>query len=107
GMRVSELINVRPSDLHLDAQYLTCIGKGNKERLIPIGKEATGWIRRYQREGRPLLMKKTAPSGARAQFLFVNARGRPLSRVGFWKILKRAAQHAGLRTAVSPHVIRH
>src|SRR5262245_47936423 len=57
GMRVSELVGVRPADLHIDEQYLTCIGKGDKERLIPMGEQAAAWVQRYQREGRPALLK--------------------------------------------------
>ncbi len=108
GMRVSELVAIRGADLHLDAEYLTCIGKGNKERLIPIGRAATQWIERYQREARPGLLasKKSrgAPGGAP---LFVNARGGPLSRIGFWKILKGHGLRAGLAASLSPHVLRH
>jgi integrase/recombinase XerD len=99
GLRVSELVNVRLADLHLDDHYLTCIGKGNKERLVPIGDEAAQWVRRYQREGR---------AGAKARdTLFVNARGRPMSRIGFWKNLKRYGRAAGLPRSLSPHVLRH
>ena len=102
GMRVSELVSVRAGDLHLDDHYLTCIGKGNKERLIPVGEQAALWIGRYQRDGRPMLLKgKTSPR------LFLNARGRPLSRVGFWKILKVYGRRANLPRTLSPHVIRH
>jgi integrase/recombinase XerD len=102
GMRVSELIAVRAADLHLDEAYLTCIGKGDKERLIPIGDEAAAWIRRYQREARPALAgKRPTPR------LFLNSRGGPLSRVGFWKILKAHGRRAGIRAALSPHVLRH
>ena len=102
GMRVSELVGVRAGDLHLDEEYLTCIGKGDKERLVPIGREAAGWVRRYQRDARPLLARH-----ARTVRLFVNARGGPLSRVGFWKILKRYGRRAGLPRSLSPHVLRH
>jgi integrase/recombinase XerD len=102
GMRVSELIGVRSTDLHLDEHYLTCIGKGNKERLIPIGEQAAAWVRTYVRDGRPALLKgRTDPR------LFVNARGRPLSRVGFWKILKAYGRRASLPPVLSPHVVRH
>jgi integrase/recombinase XerD len=104
GLRVSELIAVRATDLHLDEQYMTCIGKGSKERLIPMGEQAADWIRRYQREARPELVRKVR--GGRA-VLFVNARGGALSRVGFWKILKRYARKAGLPRTLSPHVVRH
>lgn len=103
GLRVSELVAIRAADLHLDAQYLMCIGKGNKERIVPIGEVATSWVRRYQREARPALVarKKVTPR------VFVNARGGPLSRVGFWKILKTYGRQAGLPTSLSPHVVRH
>lgn len=104
GMRVSELIGLRPGDLNLDASYLTCTGKGEKQRIVPIGDEAAAWVRRYLRDGRgPLLGRRSSPR------LFVNARGggSGLTRVGFWKILKAYARQAGLRTAVSPHLIRH
>jgi integrase/recombinase XerD len=102
GMRVSELINVRAADLHLEEQYVTCIGKGNKERLIPIGEQAAAWIRQYQRDGRPALLKRR--TSAR---LFVNARGGTLTRVGFWKILKGYGRRANLPRSLSPHVLRH
>src|SRR5262245_57679081 len=102
GVRVSELVNVRGADLHLDEHYMTCIGKGNKERLIPIGEQASAWIRRYQRDGRPALMK-----GRSSPRLFVNVRGGPLSRVGFWKILKEHGRGARLPKTLSPHVVRH
>jgi len=104
GLRVSELVAVRASDLHLDEQYMTCIGKGSKERLIPIGDQAADWIRRYHREARPDLVRKAR--GVR-DVLFVNARGGPLSRVGFWKVLKRYGRKAGLPRTLSPHVVRH
>jgi len=104
GLRVSELVAVRASDLHLDEQYMTCVGKGSKERLIPIGEQAADWIRRYHREARPDLIRK--PRGVR-DVLFVNARGGALSRVGFWKILKRYGRKAGLPRTLSPHVVRH
>ena len=104
GMRVSELISLRPSDVNLDASYLTCTGKGEKQRIVPIGDEAAAWVRRYVRDGRgALLGRRSSPR------LFVNARGGGfgLTRVGFWKILKAYARQARLRTAVSPHLIRH
>jgi integrase/recombinase XerD len=106
GMRVSELINVRAFDLHLDEEYLTCVGKGSKERLIPVGAQAVEWVRKYQRDGRPALVRRAAASRVSPR-LFVNARGGPLSRVGFWKILKKYARQGGIRGALSPHVLRH
>jgi len=102
GMRVSELVNVRASDLHLDEHYLTCIGKGNKERLIPMGEQAVHWINAYWQKGRRDLLK-----GRSTPRLFVNSRGGSLSRVGFWKILKQHGRRANLPRALSPHVVRH
>jgi integrase/recombinase XerD len=103
GLRVSELIALRAADFHLDAEYLTCLGKGNKERIVPIGEAATNWVRQYQRQARPALVARKKATGR----LFVNARGGPLSRVGFWKILKAHGKSAGLPASLSPHVLRH
>jgi len=105
GMRVSELVGVRGADLHLREHYLTCVGKGSKERLIPIGDQATVWVTRYQRTARPALVANTKRTASTR--LFVNARGGSLSRVGFWKILKRHGKAAGLSPTLSPHVVRH
>lgn len=102
GLRVSELVGLRPADLNLDAGYLSCTGKGQKERFVPIGDEAASWVRRYLREGRPSLLE-----GRSSPRLFLNARGGALSRVGFWKILKGYALQAGLPGDLSPHVLRH
>ena len=102
GMRVSELVGVRTSDLHLRESYLICVGKGNKERLVPTGDQAIEWIARYQQAARPALLK-----GRASPRLFLNARGQPLGRVGFWKLLKRYGRHANLPRSLSPHVIRH
>ena len=104
GMRVSELVGLRPADVNLDASYLTCTGKGDKQRIVPIGDEAGEWVRRYVREARPTLLgRRTSPR------LFVNARGggRGLTRVGFWKILKGYASSASLPATLSPHQLRH
>lgn len=104
GMRVSELLSLRPADVNLEASYLTCSGKGHKQRLVPIGDEAADWVKRYLREGRAALLgKRSSPR------LFVNAKGggSGLTRVGFWKILKSYARQAGLTTGLSPHMLRH
>jgi integrase/recombinase XerD len=103
GLRVSELINLKPQDVNLESGYLTTTGKGRKQRLVPLGDEAASWVRRYLRDGRPALLKK-----ASSPRLFVNARrGSGLSRVGFWKILKAYGRQAGLPASLSPHVLRH
>ena len=104
GMRVSELLALRPADVNLAASYLTCSGKGDKQRIVPIGDEAGDWVKRYLREGRhALLGKRSSPR------LFVNAKGGGpgLTRVGFWKILKAYARQAGLTKSLSPHMLRH
>jgi integrase/recombinase XerD len=104
GLRVSELVGLRPADLNLEASFLTCTGKGDKQRLVPIGDEAAAWVGRYLRDGRKALLgRRTSPR------LFVNARGGGpgLTRVGFWKILKTYARQAGLKTSLSPHTLRH
>jgi len=103
GMRVSELVGLKPGDLNLEDGYLTCTGKGDKQRIVPIGRDAAAWVSRYMREGRPtLLHRRTSP------WLFVNARdGGPLSRVGFWKVLKEYGTRAGITRDISPHVLRH
>jgi integrase/recombinase XerD len=107
GMRVSELVGVRGADLHLDEHYLTCVGKGSKERLIPIGEQAAAWVTRYQHDARPQLLAQAGKARKASTRLFVNARGGPLSRIGFWKILKRHGLAAGLAHTLSPHVVRH
>jgi integrase/recombinase XerD len=103
GLRVSELVNLRPHDLHLDAGYLTTTGKGRKQRIVPLGLAAAEWVTRYMNEARPALLGRRSSAK-----LFVNARGgTALTRVGFWKILKGYGRQAGLGRQVSPHVLRH
>jgi integrase/recombinase XerD len=106
GMRVSEVIAIRAVDLHLSEHYLTCIGKGEKERIVPIGEAATSWVERYQRDGRPTLVRKRRATRSAAP-LFLNARGGALSRVGCWKVLKSHGARAGLPSTLSPHMLRH
>ena len=104
GMRVTELLTLRPADVNLDASYLTCTGKGDKQRIVPFGDEAGGWVARYIREARPALLARR--TSAR---LFVNVRGGGpgLTRMGFWQILKAYALQAGLTSTLSPHMLRH
>ncbi|MEP6917573.1 MAG: site-specific tyrosine recombinase XerD [Acidobacteriota bacterium] len=103
GLRVSELVSLRGGDLNLEEGYLTCIGKGDKQRMVPLGQEAAECVRHYVRDGRPALLRKKA-----SPWLFVNARdGGALSRVGFWKILKSYGVQAGITRDLSPHMLRH
>jgi integrase/recombinase XerD len=104
GLRVSELISLRPQDVHLEAGYLTTTGKGKKQRIVPFGDEARQWVARYVEHGRPHLLGKR-----RSPRLFVNARGGGpgLTRVGFWKILKGYGRAVGIARQISPHVLRH
>ncbi len=102
GLRVSELLGLTLTQVDLDGGVVTTMGKGRKERVVPMGDEAVRWIRRYLAEGRASL------TNGRAQpRLFVNVRGGPLSRMGFWKILRAYGITAGLSRAISPHVLRH
>lgn len=103
GLRVSELVGLQSGDLHLDAGHLICFGKGGKERLVPIGRAAVEWLRRYLVAARPALLGRRT-----SRCVFVNARGGVrLSRVGCWKRLKHHARQAGLPRGLSPHVLRH
>jgi integrase/recombinase XerD len=102
GLRVSELLSLRFSNLFLDDGYLRCVGKGAKERVVPVGSAAIEWVRRYRRDARPGL------SGTgQSDVVFLNARGRPLTRMGFWKILQKHVKAAGIRERVKPHTLRH
>jgi integrase/recombinase XerD len=103
GLRVSELVALRPADLNLEEGLLKTVGKGRKERLVPIGEEAVAWVARYVREARPILI-----GARRSPNLFVNARGGTgLTRVGFWKLLRGYGTSLGLARRLSPHVLRH
>jgi len=102
GMRVSELIGLRWEDFEINLGVVRCRGKGNKERLIPVGKPALRAVEAYVQHGRPGFAKKR-----NASFLFLNQRGGRLSRVGFWKILGQYGRTAGIATPLTPHVVRH
>lgn len=103
GLRVSELLGLRMGDVDMQSGCLRCIGKGNKERLVPVGKQAISAIAAYVRDARPQLVGRRAP----APYLFLNVRGGKLSRVGFWKILKQYGKLTGLHRKLSPHKLRH
>jgi len=102
GLRVSELLRLRLGDIHLDAGYLRCWGKGSKERVVPLGSQADAAVQQYLADGRPVLLK-----ARRSEFLFVNRQGGALSRQGFWKRIKLYGIEAGIAQGLSPHVLRH
>ena len=102
GIRVSELTGIRVGDLQMEAGCLRCIGKGNKERLVPVGKKALGVVEAYLKKSRPELLK----DGTSSQ-LFLNQRGRPMDRVTIWKIMGRYGRKAQLRKPLKPHTLRH
>jgi len=105
GLRVSELTGLRVTDLDLKVGCVRCVGKGDKERIVPVGRKALGMVERYLKDARPQLLRqgKAGPSA----YLFVNRRGGKISRVGVWKILSSYGRRAGLRMALTPHMLRH
>ncbi len=103
GMRVSEVCNLTLEQVLMDDDILIIRGKGNKERLVPLGGEAKRWLIEYLEHGRPSLKKGYTTEG----IIFLNNRGRPLQRKGVWFLLKQLAAKAGLEKAVSPHTFRH
>jgi len=102
GMRVSELVRLRCSDFEAGLGVVRCLGKGNKERLIPVGKSALRAVEAYWQVGRPAMCKN-----GQGPFLFLNRRGEPLTRVGFWKILAGYGPRAGILIPLTPHLVRH
>jgi integrase/recombinase XerD len=102
GLRVSEWIGITVKDLMLNEGLVRVFGKGSKERLVPIGRNAIGALAIYTREQRPRLER-----GSGRGLLFLNARGQPLSRMGAWKILRKYVDRAGIKKLVSPHTLRH
>jgi integrase/recombinase XerD len=103
GLRVSELIGLRVSNLDSKVGCVRCIGKGDKERIVPVGRKALLMVEKYLRDARPQLLGKLRGSPT----LFVNRRGVSLSRVGVWKILSAYGRRAGLRVSLTPHMLRH
>ncbi|HZW24411.1 MAG TPA: site-specific tyrosine recombinase XerD [Gallionella sp.] len=102
GLRVSELVTLRITQVSMDMGVVRVMGKGSKERLVPLGEEALDWLRRYLAEGRPLLL-----AGKVADALFVTARGEGMTRQMFWYLIKKHAKTAGLHKPMSPHTLRH
>ncbi|MBN2126033.1 MAG: site-specific tyrosine recombinase XerD [Deltaproteobacteria bacterium] len=102
GLRVSELVGLKIANINLEAGYVRTLGKGSKERMVPMGVKALDALKDYLEGGRGMLLK-----GRPSAHLFPNARGRPLSRQGFWKILRRYGLKAGIRKRITPHLLRH
>ena len=105
GLRVSELTGLRVPDLDIKGGCLRCIGKGDKERIVPVGRKALGMVERYLHDARPELVK--AGRAGSSPYLFVNRRGAKISRVGVWKLLSTYGRRAGLRVPLTPHMLRH
>jgi len=102
GLRVSELVGLKPVQVSLDMGVVRVLGKGSKERLTPLGEEAVAWIGKYIASARPELL-----DGRKSDALFVTARGAGMTRQGFWALVKRHAATAGIARTISPHTLRH
>ncbi len=102
GLRVSEVVRLDLGDVDLSMELVRCLGKGNKERLVPMGSHAVTALRAYLRQGRSLLAK-----GRLTQALFLNRRGMRLTRQGCWKLIRQYGQRAGIKKPLTPHVLRH
>ncbi|MGE5454525.1 MAG: site-specific tyrosine recombinase XerD [Methylocystaceae bacterium] len=102
GMRVSELLSLKVDDVNLLAGFSHCMGKGSKERIVPINQTAVEWVGRYLSRSRPLLLRNQTERN-----LFLNNHGRPLSRQGFWKLLNGYARGAEIKKELTPHTLRH
>lgn len=102
GIRVSELVNLKSSDVHLSGGFLRCMGKGGKERIIPVGEYALHALHTYLEVGRPAFVRSLADPS-----MFLNHHGSQMSRQGFWKILKKYARESGIVKDITPHTLRH
>ncbi|MEN2464781.1 site-specific tyrosine recombinase XerD [Ornithinibacillus sp. FSL M8-0202] len=103
GLRVSELVSLKTDDLHLTMGFVRCFGKGAKERIVPLGDMAQQSIENYLKYARSNLLKKNRDESV----LFLNQHGRPMTRQGFWKILKKLAKDANITKDITPHTLRH
>ncbi len=103
GLRVSELINLRSVNILIESAVVRVFGKGSKERLVPLGSHAAGWIVQYLENARPLFYKE----GKSQDYIFLNQRGGKLSRMGIWKIVERYSKMSGIEKNVHPHTFRH
>jgi integrase/recombinase XerD len=103
GLRVSELIELKISDLFLDDEVIRVLGKGSKQRIVPIGSSAVNWLKEYMVKSRPHLEQRIKSKN----YIYLNSRGTKLSRMGVWKIVERYANQAGINKEVHPHTFRH
>ncbi len=103
GLRVSELVALQLDQLNLQSGIVRVVGKGGKERIMPIGEEAVAWLQRYLHRARPALLRQRPPNDA----VFVTRRGGAMTRHNFWHIVKRHARQCGISTPLSPHGLRH
>jgi len=102
GLRVSELVRLKLAEVSFDMGVVRIFGKGSKERLVPLGEEALAWLTRYLKEGQPALLRKRA-----SDYVFVTARGAPMTRQAFWHLIKKRAGQALPGKSLSPHTLRH
>jgi integrase/recombinase XerD len=102
GLRLSELKNLRLEQLHLDAGFINVIGKGNKERVVPVGRQAVAALNRFIETGRPKLVTSKSPAN-----VFLTQRGTPFAAVTLWKHIKQRVRHAGVERNITPHMLRH
>ncbi len=106
GVRISELIGLKVRDVDLQERLIRVHGKGSKERIVPVGRAAAEYLDEYLKEARPVLARATERGGTRG-VLFLSQRGKPLSRMGAWKIVRKNVGRAGIRKHVTPHTLRH
>lgn len=102
GVRVSELVSLKLGDINMDMGYIRCFGKGSKERIVPMGGSAQKALLDYLDRARPKIVKRAAEDT-----LFLNHHGRKMTRQGFWQIIQAAARRVGIKTLVTPHMLRH
>ena len=102
GLRTSELLNLRYSEVNLQQAVVKVFGKGSKERIVPLGMDATDWLKKYYEESRQELLKSVS-----SDLVFVSSRGRQMTRQNFWHIVKKYARLVGIDATISPHTIRH
>jgi integrase/recombinase XerD len=102
GLRVSEMLSLKLAQLDMELGVISCMGKGSKERIVPVGSEAMKRVQEYLQSARPALLKQR-----QSNFLFVNMRGSRMTRQGFWKILRSYGREAGIKKKLAPHMVRH